>query len=218
LNAFSWEKLILYLTHLLIKFKVVSMVPRGFTDAKDRIIEAASDLFYRQGYQATTIDQVIEQSGVSRPTVYSHFSTKEDLCLAYLTDRKKEDLERLREAMRKEPSAKGQYLAVVKFVRSYMKKTNFRGCGYFNMISEFPDGNNPIVKEARLYVDGFRDVIQDGVKVLKVSDPKYKKMDIRRITDTYYLIVCGAIMISQEYRDCWPFDRAVKEIEALLKV
>lgn len=206
------------MTHLLINYIVLRMVPRGFTDAKERIIEAASDLFFKQGYQATTIDQVIDLSGVSRPTVYSHFSTKEELCLAYLRSRRKQDIERLKAAIQKESSSKERYMAVVKFVGQHMKKTNFRGCGYFNMISEFPDGNNPIVKEARGYVDGFRDAIQIGISDLKNSDDKYKKMDLKRMTDIYYLIVSGAIMASQEYRDNWPFERAVKEIEALLKV
>ncbi len=194
------------------------MTPRGYTNAKDRIIEAASDLFFKQGYRATTIDQVIDLSGVSRPTVYSHFSTKEELCLAYLTCRRKTDLEKMRGAMSQEPTAKGRFVAVVKFVGRHMKATNYRGCGYFNMISEFPDDNHPIVKEARRYIDGFRNVIRDGIKDMKVSDPKHRKMDLKRMTDVYYLIVCGAIMASQEYRDFWPFERAVKEIEGLMKV
>ncbi|MEK9629914.1 MAG: TetR/AcrR family transcriptional regulator [Nitrospinota bacterium] len=194
------------------------MVPRGFTDARERIVEAASALFFNQGYHATTIDQVIEQSGVSRPTVYSHFKTKEDLCLAYLSSRKKLDTERLRNAIAKEKTGKGKFMAVVKTVSQYMQQTCFRGCGYFNMISEFPDGDHPIVKEARLYVDNFREIIRDGVKELKASDSKYSKMDLKRMTDTYYLIVCGAIMASQEYRDKWPFERAAKEIEGLTKI
>ena len=99
-----------------------------------------------------------------------------------------------------------------------MLKTNFRGCGYFNMISEFPDANHPIVKAAKVYVDSFRGVIREGVQELRLSDPKYKKLAISRITDSYYVIVCGALMASQEYREPWPLDRAVKAIEDLLKV
>jgi AcrR family transcriptional regulator len=193
------------------------MVPRGFTDARERIVEAASDLFFKQGYHATTIDQVIEQSGVSRPTVYSHFKTKEDLCLEYLTTRKKLDSERLKGSMNNEKTGKGKFMAVVKTVGQYMQQTKFRGCRYFNMISELPNGNKRIVKEARLYVDGFREIIREGCEELKASDSKYKKMDLKRLTDTYYLIVCGAIMASQEFKEDWPFERAIKEIDGLTK-
>ena len=55
------------------------MATRKHSNAKEKIVEAASDLFFEQGYQATTIDHVIERSGVSRPTLYTHFKTKEEL-------------------------------------------------------------------------------------------------------------------------------------------
>jgi len=185
--------------------------------AKTKIIEAASELFYKQGYQATTIDQVIQHSGVSRPTLYAHFSTKEDMCLVYLKNRRKKDLELLKESIRKEKTDFGKFMGVVKFVREAMLETIFRGCGYFNMISEFPDGEHPIVKEARVYVDGFREIIADGVKYLQASNNKYKDIDVEQLTDVYYLIVCGAIMACQEYREPWPLDRAVKAVEDLVK-
>ena len=185
--------------------------------AKIKIIDAASELFYKQGYQATTIDQIIKLSGISRPTMYSHFATKEELCLVYLKNRRKKDLDMLKESIRREKTDFGKFMGVINFVRKAMLSTIFRGCGYFNMISEFPDEQHVIVKEARVYVDGFREIIADGVKGLQSSNPKYKKIDIEQMTDVYYLIVCGAIMACQEYRESWPLDRAVTAVEDLVK-
>ena len=48
---------------------------------REKIIETANDLFYKQGYRATVVNQIIEEAGVSKPTFYSHFPSKEDLCL-----------------------------------------------------------------------------------------------------------------------------------------
>ena len=48
------------------------MATRKQSNTKDKIVEAASELFFEQGYQATTIDHVIERSGVSRPTLYTY--------------------------------------------------------------------------------------------------------------------------------------------------
>jgi len=50
----------------------------------ERILDVASDLFYRQGYRATGINEVIKESGVAKATFYNHFPTKDDLCYAYL--------------------------------------------------------------------------------------------------------------------------------------
>ncbi len=185
--------------------------------ARNRIIQGAFDLFYAQGYQNTTIDQVIEASGVSRPTLYTHFSTKEELCVAYLQERHKRDLGMLKDSVRKQKSARARFLEPIKFAGKTLLATDYRGCGFFNMISEVPDHNNPIVKAARSYVDALREVIRDGVLELKSSDAKYRKLDADGIADAYYLIVGGMIMGCQEYRDRWPVDRAVKEVERLIQ-
>ena len=194
------------------------MASRKHSNAKEKLIEAASDLFFEQGYQATTIDHVIERSGISRPTLYAHFNTKEELCIAYLKERRKLDLAMFKEEMRKEKTAKGRFLTVARATGKTLSSTQYRGCRYFNMISEVADCNNPIVKEARLYVDGFREIVKDGVLELKASNPKYKKLDVDRTAEAYYLIIGGAIMASQEYRERWPIDRALKEIERLMEV
>ncbi|MEE8268982.1 MAG: TetR/AcrR family transcriptional regulator [Nitrospinaceae bacterium] len=194
------------------------MATRKHSNAKEKIVEAASDLFFEQGYQATTIDHVIERSGVSRPTLYTHFKTKEELCVEYLRDRRRLDLGLLKETMRKEKTAKGRFLTVARVTGKNLSSTQYRGCRYFNMISEVVDCNSPIAKEARLYVDGFREMVKDGVLELKGSSPKYKKLDVDRIAEAYYLIIGGAIMASQEYRERWPIDRALKEIERLMEV
>jgi len=193
------------------------MAPRKHSKAKEKIVEAASDLFFEQGYQATTIDHVIERSGVSRPTLYTYFKTKEELCIEYLKERRRIDLDLLRETMRKEKTAKGRFLTVARVTGKTLSSTQYRGCRYFNMISEVADCKSPITKEARLYVDGYREMVKEGVLELKASSPKYKNLNVDRIAETYYLIASGAIMASQEYRERWPIDRALKDIERLME-
>jgi AcrR family transcriptional regulator len=194
------------------------MAMRKHSNARGKIVEAASELFFEQGYQATTIDDVIELSGVSRPTLYTYFKTKEALCVEYLKERRRIDLDLLRETMRKEKTAKGRFLTVARVTGKTLSSTQYRGCRYFNMISEVADCKSPIAKEARLYVDGYREMVKDGVLELKASSPKYKNLSVDRIAETYYLIVSGAIMASQEYRERWPIDRALKEVERLMEV
>jgi AcrR family transcriptional regulator len=187
------------------------------TPAREKILDAAAAIFYERGYQATTVDQVIERSGVSRPTLYTHFTTKEDLGVACLQQRRQSDLAAIKDAIRREKTAKARVLAVIKHVGETLVSTNYRGCGFFNMIAEFPDANNPMVQEARRYIDGFRDIIRDLVVELKASSPKYKTLDVNRVAETYYLLLGGAIMGSQEYQQPWPITRAIKEIEQLVE-
>ncbi len=46
---------------------------------RTRLIEAAADLFYRQGYQATSVEEVLAATGVARSNFYYHFASKLEL-------------------------------------------------------------------------------------------------------------------------------------------
>jgi AcrR family transcriptional regulator len=50
----------------------------------DKIMETADRLFYEQGFNLTGINQIIEEAGISKPSLYNHFKSKNDLMLAYL--------------------------------------------------------------------------------------------------------------------------------------
>src|SRR3954447_6179757 len=55
--------------------------------ARDRILDASYELFSRRGIQAVGVDAIIERSGVARQTLYRHFTSKQDLVLAFLERR-----------------------------------------------------------------------------------------------------------------------------------
>ncbi|MGN0468860.1 MAG: TetR/AcrR family transcriptional regulator [Acutalibacteraceae bacterium] len=62
---------------------------------KSKIVSAAWKLFYEQGYDGTTVDEIIEESGTSKGSFYHYFDGKDALLgsLAYLFDEKYEALE-----------------------------------------------------------------------------------------------------------------------------
>ena len=70
------------------------MAKKNNRDTKGRIIEAAWSLFYRQGYDDTTVEEIIQESGTSRGSFYHYFEGKDALLssLSYLFDRKYEEL------------------------------------------------------------------------------------------------------------------------------
>jgi AcrR family transcriptional regulator len=52
--------------------------------ARDRLLDTARELFYRDGYHAVGIDTIVQRSGVAKMTLYRHFPSKDDLIAAYL--------------------------------------------------------------------------------------------------------------------------------------
>ncbi|HAD79392.1 MAG TPA: TetR family transcriptional regulator, partial [Flavobacteriaceae bacterium] len=51
---------------------------------RDRILDTASELFYRQGYNSTGINQIIDEAEIARASLYHHVKSKNDLLYAYL--------------------------------------------------------------------------------------------------------------------------------------
>ncbi len=70
------------------------MSKRAGRNTKGRIVSAAWSLFYRQGYDNTTVEEIIEESGTSRGSFYHYFEGKDALLssLSYLFDEKYEEL------------------------------------------------------------------------------------------------------------------------------
>lgn len=74
---------------------------------RNRLIDIAADCFAEHGYRATTFDQLVAASGLSRGAVHFHFRTKEVLALAVLTDRQDRWLQQVRAASADLPDAAG---------------------------------------------------------------------------------------------------------------
>jgi AcrR family transcriptional regulator len=65
------------------------MVPAGRRGslgrgARERILTAAAELFARQGFNATGVNELHKAARVSKRTLYQHFDSKDDLILAYI--------------------------------------------------------------------------------------------------------------------------------------
>lgn len=59
---------------------------------RDRIVSAASKLFYSEGIRAVSVDAVAEKAGITKRTLYYHFDSKDDLIAAYLEERDQPNL------------------------------------------------------------------------------------------------------------------------------
>lgn len=181
-------------------------------------MDAASDLFYRQGYESTVVSQIIGEAGVSKPTFYEHFRTKENLAVEYLRERSATDLSNMKEAIRQEKNPLQRFLTPMKAVKGQMLDADYRGCPYFNMLSEVADPESLIAKEVQVFIRGLYYLIEDVTRDFIASDyGQYGHLDAMAIKNSYYVILGGAITAGQEFRQEWPFDTALKLVENLVR-
>ena len=102
-------------------------------DAKERILKTADELFQRQGYNETGINQIIKEAGIAKASLYYHFKTKEDLCVAYL-ERRNQIWNKAFYTFLK--NKKNKVLSAFDFLLANNITSNFRGCSFLNMLSE----------------------------------------------------------------------------------
>ena len=73
--------------------------------SRRRILEAARDVFFRDGFMLANLDEVAHRAGVAKGTLYRYFESKADLYVAVLAENGKRFLDKLREAANEGQSA-----------------------------------------------------------------------------------------------------------------
>lgn len=110
----------------------------------ERVLAVASRLFYQRGIRATGIDAIIAESGVAKASFYKHYSSKDDLVVAFL--RRRDEQWRRWVAERVEalsPTPGGRPLAVFDVLGERFSGKDFRGCAFINCMVELADRSAP---------------------------------------------------------------------------
>ncbi|BCP54046.1 TetR family transcriptional regulator [Kaistia sp. 32K] len=112
--------------------------------AADRIRATARDLFYREGIRAVGIDEIVTRAGVTKPSLYRAFSSKDELAAAYMRDYDADFWESVDAVMAKHPGdPRAQIMAYLTRISVRSQSDDYRGCGMTNAAVEFPDRANP---------------------------------------------------------------------------
>jgi AcrR family transcriptional regulator len=117
---------------------------RETSEARQRILETADWLFYREGVRAVGIDRIIAEANVAKMTLYTHFPSKDDLILAVLKRREECALEFFRSAMgRHAGRAKNPLRSFFAALKEWFESPDFRGCAFQNAAVELADPAHP---------------------------------------------------------------------------
>ncbi|PSJ55646.1 TetR/AcrR family transcriptional regulator [Pseudaminobacter soli (ex Li et al. 2025)] len=112
--------------------------------ARQRLLNAAAELFYRDGVGATGIDAITAHAGVAKMSLYNNFASKADLVHAYIEGRRREWHELLAERLKMALTPKERVLAVFDSYTdhaAFAYEWGFRGCGLLNAAAELPIGD-----------------------------------------------------------------------------
>ncbi len=134
--------------------------------ARERLLDAAGQLFYEEGVHTVGVDRVVERAGVAKATLYALFGNKDGLVRAYLIRRDEETRERMdRELAARYRAPRERLLGVFDIQGLRFAEPGFRGCEFARASAEAPEGTSidEVAEGHRAWLRGlFRDLASEA--------------------------------------------------------
>ena len=114
---------------------------------RERILQAARELFYRDGINAVSVDAIAAAAGTNKMTLYRHFSSRDELIAAYLEQLAAEGEGVWDEASAKHPGdPQAQLRYLMRRVSQFAAESTGRGCALANAAVELAERRHPARK------------------------------------------------------------------------
>jgi AcrR family transcriptional regulator len=186
------------------------LTPRGGRGARKRILNAASELFYFEGINATGVGRIASRASVSKRTLYQHFPSKTALVEEYLRQlRQKAGEAEGTPAQTSDTTPRAQLLAL--FDTEDAGEARMRGCPFHNAAVEasgaMPGVEHIVHLHKRAYVDGLTHLARES----GAEDPEM-------LGNQVALLYEGASALSTSLNDPAPWARARSAAEGLISM
>ncbi len=188
----------------------VSVSANSQTPPRERILAAASDLFYRHGIRAVGVEAIAKSAGTNKMTLYRHFDSKDELVAEYLR-RLAADAGRFWDdlAAAHPGDPRGQLRGWLAAMEAHVVDADQRGCALANAAVELPEKDHP----ARRVIEQFKGAQRDRLVALcgaiGIAEPEM-------LADELFLLLEGARASVQSLGPQGPASRLVRMGEALI--
>lgn len=155
--------------------------------AASKIFDTARELFYKRGIRAVGVDEIVCEAGVTKPSLYRAYKSKDDLVTACLQDTVKEgraEIDAAIDAAGTDP--RERLRALVRHYDMKIRCPEFRGCLVSNVAVELFEPGHPgrvVVEDCKA---SFRSILSELTRDLGVRDPS-------ALADGLMLVIEGAM-------------------------
>ncbi|MGB3364814.1 MAG: TetR family transcriptional regulator C-terminal domain-containing protein [Thermodesulfobacteriota bacterium] len=188
--------------------------------SKEKVIDSAQKLFHLNGFQNTSIDDILESTGVTKSNLYYHFKSKEELGLLVLE-------KRIREYENKffSDTLESNSISPEKRLKKYYKKVTAyhenleckNGCPFGNLALEMSTTNEKFRSRLSEFFNHWQKVIEkcikEGVKLKEFRSDISPKI----ISQLILSHLEGAILMAKTHRSISPLSTGSKTIMKLIQ-
>ena len=160
---------------------------------RQRVLEAAYELFSRGGVASTGVDTVIAEAGVAKMTLYRNFGSKEELALAFL------DLREQRwtygwvaaEVAARADAPAQMLLAIFDVFDGWFARDEFEGCAFINTLLELHGRDTPVADACKRHLANIRTVLAGLAAEAGIEEPD-------SFAHQWQLLMKGSIVAAME--------------------
>jgi len=139
--------------------------------ARERLLAAADELFYREGVQSVGVDRVVQQAGVAKASLYSLFGSKEELVQAYLDARHAETRKQIERTLTRFRTPRERLLGVFDAQGQLFTEPGFNGCAHMTASAEARH-DGPVESATNRYRQWVRTLFTDLAREAGAADPE----------------------------------------------
>lgn len=159
---------------------------------RQRLLDAAYDLFAANGVSQVGIEAILEKSGCAKASLYSNFGSKIDLAIAFLDKREALWTRAWLEAeiKRRASDPTGRLLAAFDVLDGWYRKKGFEGCSFINVLLESKT-DSPVHRAAVIHLAKIRAIIRDLAEQANLRTPE-------RFAQAWTMLMKGSIVSACE--------------------
>jgi AcrR family transcriptional regulator len=160
--------------------------------ARDRLLNAAYELFSEHGVNQVGIDAIIEKSGVAKASLYNNFKSKDDLVIAFLERREEVWLHGWleTEVRRRAADPDQRLLAFFDVFDGWFRREDFEGCPFISTLLD-TQSDNPVHHAAAARLAGARAIVRGLAEEAGLED-------VEAFARAWHILMKGAIIDADE--------------------
>jgi AcrR family transcriptional regulator len=161
-------------------------------EPRQRLLDAAYDLFSRRGIRDVGIDELIEAAGIAKATLYRHFTSKDDLVEGFLQERERRWTFGFVAAGAREAAdtPEGQLLAIFDVFDRWFNDADFDACAFINTLVEMRPGHR-LGRASITHLRHIRDMAEGLATEAHLDDPK-------GFAHSWHILMKGSIIAATE--------------------
>lgn len=183
---------------------------RSAVQTRQRILDAAYSLFWRQGFVRVSMDQIAERANVTKRTLYQRFRSKDDLIAAALARSSELAMDRL-EQFRLPANRDAMIDSCFAQLADWAAKPRWSGAGFTRVVVELADlRGHPARTIARRHKAAVEAWFAARLAMAKVSSPRERAREIT-------LLMEGAMMLMLIHGDRSYAEAAARAAKRLVR-